>query len=106
MIIVQGFLRVRPEDVALFSKRLALHAALVQSLDGCIQYSIASDVGEPGLLWIGERWRDKAAQGAHMGGDHMAAFNNLMKHMPLSAAHIVQYECADEGQWLMKVGTP
>lgn len=104
MIIVQGFMKVQPEDYALYKKRLVLHSAHVQMLDGCSQYSLAEDPGLPGLIWVSERWMDKASQAAHLAGDHMGRFNEFMKHMPISAAHIACYECEGDGQWLMRVG--
>jgi quinol monooxygenase YgiN len=105
MIIVQGFMKVQPADFALYGRRLSLHAALVQSLDGCLQYSLCEDPAIPGLIWVGERWRDKAAQAAHLAGEHMGQFNQFMKHLPISAAHIASYECIDSGNWLMRVGS-
>lgn len=105
MIIVQGFLKVQPEDFARYKRRIVLHMAHVQMLYGCLQYSMAEDPGVPGLVWVSERWRDKAAQAAHLAGDHMGEFNQFMKHMPLIAAHIGSYEVAGEGQWLMRVGS-
>jgi quinol monooxygenase YgiN len=105
MIIVQGFLKVQPEDFAQYKRRIVLHAAMVQMLDGCLQYSMAEDPGIPGLIWVSERWRDRASQAAHMAGDHMGEFNQFMKHMPISAAHIASYDVAGEGQWLMRVGS-
>lgn len=105
MIIVQGFLKVQPEDFAQYRRRIAMHAETVRSLDGCLQYSMAEDPGVPGLIWVSERWRDREAQAAHMAGDHMGEFNQFMKHMPIGAAHIASYEVAGEGQWLMRVGS-
>jgi quinol monooxygenase YgiN len=104
MIIVQGFMRVDASRVQLYRKRLALHIALVQTLDGCLQYSLSEDFDEPGLLWIGERWRDGAAHAAHSAGNHMGEFNVFMKHMNLSAAHFAKYDVAGEGEWLMRIG--
>jgi quinol monooxygenase YgiN len=105
MIIVQGFLKVKPEDFAQYKRRIALHAAQVQMLDGCLQYSMSEDPGLPGLVWVSERWRDKAAQAAHLAGDHMGGFNQFLKHMPISSAHIASFEVAGEAQWLMRVGS-
>ena len=104
MIIVQGFMKVLPEDFAQYKRRIVLHMAHVQMLDGCLQYSLCEDPGIPGLIWVAERWRDKAAQASHMAGDHMGQFNQFMKHMPISAAHIASYESEGEGNWLMRVG--
>ena len=106
MIIVQGFMKVLPEDFAQDKRRIVLHMAHVQMLDGCLQYSLSEDAGIPGLIWVAERWRDKEAQAAHMAGDHMGQFNQFMKHMPISAAHIASYELEGEGNWLMRVGSP
>jgi quinol monooxygenase YgiN len=106
MIIVQGFMKVLPEDFAQYKRRIVLHMAHVQMLDGCLQYSLSEDPGIPGLIWVAERWRDKASQAAHMAGDHMGQFNQFMKHMPISAAHIASYELERDGDWLMRVGSP
>ncbi len=105
MIIVQGFMKVQPEDFAQYKRRIVLHTAHVQLLDGCLQYSLAEDPGIPGLIWVAERWRDKPAHSAHMVGDHMGQFNQFMKHMPISASHIACYEIEGDGQWLMRVGS-
>ena len=106
MIIVQGFMRVLPEDFAQYKRRIVLHMAQVQMIDGCLQYSLSEDPGIPGLIWVAERWRDKPSQAAHLAGDHMGQFNQFMKHMPISAAHIASYELEGEGSWLMRVGSP
>lgn len=105
MIIVQGFLKVHPDDFAQYRRRIVLHMAQVQMLNGCLQYSMSEDPGVPGLIWVSERWRDKASQAAHLAGNHMGEFNGFMKHMPTSAAHIASYEVEGEGQWLMRVGS-
>lgn len=98
-------MKVLPEDFVQYRRRIVLHAAQVQMFDGCLQYSLSEDPGIPGLIWVAERWRDKAAQAAHLAGDHMGQFNQFMKHMPISAAHIASHEVAGDGQWLMRVGS-
>jgi quinol monooxygenase YgiN len=103
MIIVQGWMRVAPDKLALYLRRIADHSAVIAGSEGCVQYSIAEDPGEPGLLWIGERWRDKTAQAAHLASDHMAVFNNFMKHLKLQSADIAAYDCPGDGQWMMRV---
>ena len=54
---------------------------------------------------MSERWRDKAAQAAHLAGDHMGEFNQFMKHMPMSAGHIASYQVEGDGDWLLRVGS-
>jgi quinol monooxygenase YgiN len=43
MIIVQGFMKVLPEDFVQYKRRIVLHMAQVQMLDGCLQYSLSED---------------------------------------------------------------
>ena len=105
MIIVQGFMKVQPDDFARYKKRIVLHAAHVRTLAGCLQYSLSEDPGVPGLIWVAERWRDKEAQASHLAGEHMGRFNEFMKFMPVLAAHIASYDTPSEGQWLMRVGS-
>jgi quinol monooxygenase YgiN len=102
MIIVMGHIRVRPEDTELFRRRLGEHADTVRELEGCLQYAIATDMADPALWWISERWQDRAAQAAHMAGDHMARFNMLMKHMKIIEARIESFEADDMGTWLIR----
>jgi quinol monooxygenase YgiN len=104
MIIVIGYMQVRPEHLEQLKHRLGAHCTLVQQFDGCVQYSLAEDIAEPGKIWVAERWRDRTAQAAHMAGDHMAAFNMMMKYMPLISAQIESYETDDAGQWIIRAG--
>ncbi len=59
-------------------------------------------MGDPGLWWISERWRDKPAQAAHMAGEHMARLNMMMKHVKLAEARVEQYETDDPGKWVIR----
>ena len=102
MIIVMGHIRVRPEDTETFRRRLSDHAATVRGFDGCLHYSIATDIADPGLWWISERWRDQNAQAAHMAGDHMARLNMMMKHVKITEARIERFETDDPGQWVIR----
>jgi quinol monooxygenase YgiN len=106
MIIVQGYMQVLPEKYVLYQKRIAIHMAFVAALDGCLQYSISHDPATEGKLWVAERWRDKAAQAAHMAGEHMAEFTYFMRHMKMKSAHIAAYEVVDDGKWLMRIDQP
>jgi quinol monooxygenase YgiN len=102
MIIVMGHIRVRPEDTETFRRRLSEHAETVRGFDGCLHYAFSTDMGDPGLWLVSERWRDKPAQAAHMAGEHMARLNMMMKHVKIAEARIESFETDDKGTWVIR----
>jgi len=51
---------------------MATMVAASRAEDGCLAYSYAEDVLEPGLIRVNEAWRDLAALEAHFLTDHIA----------------------------------
>ena len=72
MLLVIGTIRVAPEDVARVRPVMDELVAATRAEDGCIEYSCAEDLFEPGLLHVKEIWRDKAALDAHFTAPHIA----------------------------------
>lgn len=71
MLIVLGTVRLPPEN--LFEARLAMQEMIEASReeDGCISYSYAEDVLEPGLVRVSEVWRDQEALDEHFASEHL-----------------------------------
>ena len=74
MLLITGTVRLPPERLA--DARPAMRAMIEASRaeDGCLGYSYAEDVLEPGLIRVTEMWRDQAALDAHFRSDHIAAW--------------------------------
>lgn len=71
MIQVAGSFRVPVENLeAIRPLMRAVIAATVQE-DGCLTYSYAEDVSEPGLIRVFEQWRDGDCLAAHFTTAHM-----------------------------------
>ncbi|UVO52758.1 putative quinol monooxygenase [Sphingomonas sp. SUN039] len=87
-----GYLRVRNADIARLHLPIERQVAAVREFHGCEHYSIGRDVLEPDLLRVAERWRTRAAQAAHMVGDHMVEFNIGMRAASVVATAIESYE--------------
>ena len=64
--------------------------------DGCIAYSYAEDVAEPGLIHVFEIWRDEAALLAHFAAPHMAAWRAAWPAFDVSDRRLTAYEVAAE----------
>ncbi len=92
MLLVMGHLRVRAADIARLRTPIARQTAAVREFHGCEHYSIAVDILEPDVLQVAERWRTRAAQSAHLIGDHMIEFNIGMRAAQIVAASIDSYD--------------
>ena len=67
-----------------------------QAEDGCIVYSYAEDIEEPGLIRIFEAWRDRAALGAHGKSAHLAVWREAGREHGVSDRRLTLYEVASE----------
>jgi quinol monooxygenase YgiN len=87
MIVVQGHMQLSEGSIARLKSALVVHIAAVRAFDGCELYSLAADTEKPDLLWVSERWRDKAAQALHM-----VRFNLTMQRARILEAQINAYD--------------
>jgi len=69
-VTIAGTFRVPPENLAAFKPHMAKMLAASRAEDGCLVYSYAEDVLEPGLIRVFEAWRDQAALDAHIKAPH------------------------------------
>ena len=68
--------------------------------DGCLAYSFATDVLDPTVLHIVEKWRDEAALAAHFATPHMAAFGAAIAGTDFTTIEAIKYH-ADDGAPVM-----
>eukprot|EP01037_Dinobryon_pediforme_P013237 gene13237-13345_t len=64
--------------------------------DGCIAYSYAQDLFDPGLIHVSEKWRDREALAAHFKSAHMQAWMAERASLNLTERNIRVFE-SDEG---------
>lgn len=100
MIVVQGVLRLHPDDLEKAREIAAPFVLQTQGEDGCLSYALAQDLMAPGLIHIVERWRDEAALAAHRAAPHVAVFTAELPRLRILDLRIVDYR-ADEGQLAM-----
>ncbi len=95
-LIVAGTVRVPPENLDGLRPRMAAMIAASRAEDGCLGYSYAEDVNEPGLILVFERWRDQAALDAHFKTDHLVAWRAAWPSFGVSDRRLFAYEVASE----------
>jgi quinol monooxygenase YgiN len=95
-LIVAGTVRVPPENLDGLRPRMAAMLAASLAEDGCLAYSYAEDVNEPGLILVFERWRDQAALDAHFKTDHLRAWRAAWPSFGVSDRKLFAYEVSSE----------
>jgi len=95
-VIIAGTVRVPPENVAAFKPHMEAMLAASRAEDGCLTYSYAVDVLDPGLVRVFEAWRDEAALQAHFQAPHMAAWRAAWPQFGVSDRRLSLYEVAAE----------
>jgi quinol monooxygenase YgiN len=96
MILVVGTFRMPPENLARALPAAQRVVSATRAEDGCIAYSYAQDLFDPGLIHVSEKWRDRAALQAHFKTAHMQAWIAERTDLDLTDRDIRVFE-SDEG---------
>jgi quinol monooxygenase YgiN len=95
-VIIAGTVRVPPENLEAFRPHMARMLGASRAEDGCLTYSYAVDVQDPGLIRVFEAWRDQAAVEAHFQAPHMAEWRAAWPALGISDRRLTLYETAAE----------
>ena len=98
MIAVIGSFRLPPERVgeALPLMRQVIAATLREP--GCLAYSYAEDVNEPGRFRVMEKWTDRAALDAHFATGHMRDWASARERLGFHDREIMMYALGEGAQ--------
>ena len=95
MILITGTFRIPPGNVAAARPEMERMIAESRSEDGCLHYSYAKDILEPGLIRVTELWRDQAVLDAHAASDHLAAWRESWESLQIGDRSLSAYEVAE-----------
>ena len=95
-VIIAGTVRVPPENLERFRPHMQAMLDASRAEDGCLVYSYAIDVLDPGLVRVFEAWRDDAALQAHFQAPHMADWRAVWPEFGVSDRRLSLYEVASE----------
>lgn len=95
-LVIAGTVRIPPENLGRFKPHMEKMLAASRAEDGCLVYSYAEDVAEPGLIRVFEAWRDQAALDAHFQTAHMADWRAAWPQFGVSDRRLSLYEIAAE----------
>ena len=92
MLILAGSVRLPPENLPAARPVIARMVAASRAEPGCLAYSFAEDLEEPGLLRIFEVFRDREAQQAHAASQHMKDWRATWAELSIGDKQITHYE--------------
>ena len=95
-LIIAGTVRVPADRLDAFRPHMLAMLEASRAEDGCITYSYAEDVAEPGLIRVFEAWRDQAALDAHFAAPHLAAWRAAWPEFGVSDRRLIAYEVASQ----------
>ena len=95
-LVIAGTIRVPPEKLEAFRPHMLAMLEASRAEDGCLVYSYAADVAEPGLIRVFEAWRDQAALDAHFATAHLAAWRAAWPEFGVSDRRLIAYEVASQ----------
>ncbi len=95
MLLITGTIRLPPGRLA--DARPAMRAMIEASRaePGCLDYSYAEDVLDPGLMHITELWDSRAHLQAHFRSDHIAAWRAHWADLEISGRNLKLYEVGE-----------
>ena len=95
-LIIAGTVRVPLENLTAAKPHMAAMLEGSRAEPGCVTYSYAEDVLEPGLIRVFECWRDQAALDAHFASEHMAAWRAAWPSFGATDRALTIYEVSGE----------
>ena len=94
MIVLAGSVRLPAEHLDAARPGMAAMIEASRAEEGCLAYSFAEDMLEPGLIRIFEVFRDAEALKAHSASAHMAAWRAAWPALGIGERQITRYEIA------------
>ncbi|MEP0392105.1 MAG: putative quinol monooxygenase [Erythrobacter sp.] len=97
MIVVIGSFRIPPSMVDVIRPAMEAMMRGSRAEEGCIEYSYALDIFDPGLVRVLEKWRDRAALEAHLRTVHIAEWRAQSSALAISERELTGYDTMDDG---------
>ncbi|MGJ3647389.1 putative quinol monooxygenase [Sphingomonas sp. GlSt437] len=96
-VLVLGTVRVPPDKVAAARDAMAAMVNASRAEPGCIGYSYAEDVLEPGLIHVVEAWASDEALAAHFQMPHMAQWRAVWPTLGITDRNLTRYNAEEAG---------
>lgn len=97
MLLILGTVRLPVERLDQARAAMELMILASRAEPGCMEYAYASDILDPGLVRVTERWTDRQALDRHFASVHIAAWRAAWPELGLGDRDLVFYEVSGSG---------
>jgi quinol monooxygenase YgiN len=95
MLLIVGTVRLPPANLADARPVMQRMVAASRAEAGCITYSYAEDLFDPGLIHVSELWSDRAALDEHFASNHIAQWRAEWPRLGLGERNLVLHEVGE-----------
>ncbi|RFB78762.1 putative quinol monooxygenase [Methylovirgula sp. 4M-Z18] len=92
MLLIIGTVRLPPENLARAKPIMRRMVEMSRAENGCVEYSYAEDVLDPGLIHVSEIWRDQAALDRHFASEHLTQWRAAWPDLGIRDRNLRSYE--------------
>ena len=91
-IVINGRLEVSEEDRAVFLAAVRKNVAETRTEEGCLHYTLTSDVDDPSVFYLIEAWDSQEALDAHLISPGFRAANAEVSRLRIRSRVFAQFE--------------
>lgn len=95
MLLIVGTIRLPPQNLSMARPVMQLMVVASRAEEGCITYSYAEDLFDPGLIHVSELWRNRGALDLHFASDHIALWRAEWPRLGIGNRELVLHEVGD-----------
>jgi quinol monooxygenase YgiN len=95
MLIIAGTVRLPAGNLERAKPVMAAMLASSRAEDGCIQFTYAEDVLDPGLIRVFEMWRDQDALDLHFQSEHIKVWRLAWPDLGIHDRQLLAYPATE-----------
>jgi quinol monooxygenase YgiN len=95
VLLIVGTIRLPAEILDAARPAMAAMVEASRAEAGCVEYSYAADVLDPGLIHVKERWTNRTALDAHFKSVHIANWRASWPALGIGERNLHLYEVGD-----------
>ena len=97
-VVLAGSIRCPADRMDAFRPHVVAMVAASRAEPGCIAYSQAESVSDPGLIHIFEHFADEQALADHRASPHMAHWRSMLAEFGVGGRDMKSYDVTDHRQ--------
>lgn len=95
MLLIVGTIRLPAEQVAAARPAMQRMVEASRAEPGCVEYSYAEDLFDPGLVHVKELWRDQASLDVHFASTHIEQWRAVWSALNIGERDLRVYDVGD-----------